>query len=759
MDEDDAKEAADLHVFSSDRFEDMVQIGAGGCAKVYAAFDTELERRVAVKKAANDAILDELGGFEKLDQAGLAGPLRAYIDDLDQGVMAQYSLLHEARLLAQVHVPGVVSVLEVGQFEDGAVGLVMPELSRFQPVHTFPWRLALASVTQLGEGLAMLHRAQILHRDIKPENVLYDTSNRACLADLGLGCEFEDELRMPHRVGSINWLAPESLLLGPHTVQTDLYAFCMVAFQMFFGYAPFVDNTAKMRGAVVELERKDPMPPVIREALVKGLRPNPADRWESMAELIAALHEYARLPNPRVQPAKRSRPWAAAAASVGVAAALGAGVWAAIPEAQADACDEVSRELAEVWDHDIEHELRAVLGSRRPGDRVGGFASRWLAVRAQECAAAKRAQQPLLASPCSMSVRHNLSVIVDTLRSPAMREGVDVGRLLSELPDPEYCLEHPKHGEYASGGLPGLRRLDIEVAALLMSEQLERAEQKQTDYMLAARELGAEYDIARAIYWRAKLRRQRGELDEAEADLDRALAGASALEANEFAGEAMLELAVIAGARGDWMRVDERASLAAKLLAKRRPDKRAEVLEVHGLALVEHVPGQQGRGLALLREAVAEREGGSRGGGRAKVGRSKEALGRGLLAADRAEEALGVVKETLAIYEDEFGGTSKEAHDVRRLVFVAQVRTERLSDAFATEGALLYRHNCSQSWPAYVEEALWMSQVYADVGQPSHASKILDVARQVTLSHDLADLTRNVDAKLSELAAASRQGR
>ncbi|MFO7562915.1 MAG: serine/threonine-protein kinase, partial [Enhygromyxa sp.] len=355
----------ELHEFADDRFEIGETLGEGQNARVYGAWDRELQREVAIKVAIEDTLVEDLGidGEAAARLTEVIGRLAA-----NNGAKANYTILREARLVAQVEVPGVLAVFEVGYFKDGALAMIMPRLSSSGVSHVDPWRAIYDCVLQLGDGLAALHDVGILHRDLKPENILYDDANRPCIADFGLACELRDEESMKHVAGSFTWMAPEVLTGGPASVQSDLFAFCMIAFWMFYGHPPFADHLAKLAGRVSEIQRADEVPQPVREALLRGLHPHKNERWSSMHELLAALREPTRVQQP-----KRRTPWVVAA-GFSVAAAVGVGVgvgmYVMVPEARADACEEVSRELVDFWNDDVQAELRGVLGTRKAAQRL-----------------------------------------------------------------------------------------------------------------------------------------------------------------------------------------------------------------------------------------------------------------------------------------------------------------------------------------------------------------------------------------------------
>ncbi|MGB1014373.1 MAG: serine/threonine-protein kinase, partial [Nannocystaceae bacterium] len=150
------------------------RLGQGGMGVVYAAFDPELERKVALKIVRPDRVDPEL----------------------------QRSMIAEARAMARLDHPNVVGVFEVGEFDEQVY--VAMEYVKGQTLRTWletdrPWRDRLAALLQAGRGLAAAHRDGIVHRDFKPGNVLVGESGRVRVSDFGLARRQENHETKSHR--------------------------------------------------------------------------------------------------------------------------------------------------------------------------------------------------------------------------------------------------------------------------------------------------------------------------------------------------------------------------------------------------------------------------------------------------------------------------------------------------------------------------------------------------------------------------------
>ncbi|HSN27165.1 MAG TPA: serine/threonine-protein kinase, partial [Kofleriaceae bacterium] len=269
-------------------------LGVGGMGTVYAAFDPDLERRVALK------LLNAGGGGDEL----------------------RARLLREARAMARLQHPNVVTVYEVGT-EAGrdyvAMELVEGEtLKAWLEVATREPAAIVAAFVAAGHGLAAAHAAGIVHRDFKPHNVLRRRDGRVMVTDFGLARGVEaappvDAFERTADVGSGSlsgltrtgsvlgtpaYMAPEQWsgkLVGP---RADQFSFCVALWEALTGERPFEAATLDELEALVQKGPPDAakLPRALREPLVRGLASDPEKRFASMDVLLAALQPRKRSP-------------------------------------------------------------------------------------------------------------------------------------------------------------------------------------------------------------------------------------------------------------------------------------------------------------------------------------------------------------------------------------------------------------------------------------------------------------------------------
>ncbi|MFI9786444.1 serine/threonine-protein kinase [Kitasatospora sp. NPDC051984] len=220
-------------------------LGSGGMGDVRLAHDTQLDRPVAIK-------------FLALDR------LREWRSNRDNAtVQLTDRFLREARAMARVNSPHVVTVYEQGQ-EDHWHYLVM-EMIDGAPLSKYMgggMDLTLAQTVRWGaqicDGLTDAHHAEVVHRDIKPDNIMITDRNEVKLVDFGLALLLD--ATVTHGGGlTLLYAAPERINGQPGDERSDLYSFGCVLYEMLTGRPPF-GNRDSSPGAIAELHLRH-MPP------------------------------------------------------------------------------------------------------------------------------------------------------------------------------------------------------------------------------------------------------------------------------------------------------------------------------------------------------------------------------------------------------------------------------------------------------------------------------------------------------------------
>jgi eukaryotic-like serine/threonine-protein kinase len=267
------------------------RLGEGGMAVVYKAYDTRLERDVAIKIIRSgafpaDALGEVLKRFER-----------------------------EAKSLAKLSHPNIVKVHDYGE-HDGSPYLVMEYLPGGtlkkilgKPV---PWQAALRLLLPVARGVDYAHQRGIVHRDIKPANILITESGDPMLSDFGIAKLFEGDQATSLTstgmvVGTPEYMAPEQWDGKPNP-QSDLYSLGIVLYEMVAGRKPYMADTPM---SILVKQATEPLPPphqfvadlpeAMEFLLIKALAREPRDRFADINALIQAM-EALLMSAPTVQP-------------------------------------------------------------------------------------------------------------------------------------------------------------------------------------------------------------------------------------------------------------------------------------------------------------------------------------------------------------------------------------------------------------------------------------------------------------------------
>jgi serine/threonine protein kinase len=248
-------------------------LGRSGMSEVWAATDSELGRRVALKLLAPNA---DTARFER-----------------------------EARAVAALAHPNVNQLYDYGE-EDGRPFMVLEYL----PGGTLEDRLRAsggplpdaeteAIAADVARGLAHAHSRGVVHRDLKPTNVLFDEEGRAKLADFGIARLMVGEGTLTEAgtvLGTAAYLSPEQAMGAPASTASDVYSFGVILFRMLTGRLPFESDDPLELVALhrdVEAPRiasiRPDAPSALEAAATVSLAKHPAERPGDGAALLAAL--------------------------------------------------------------------------------------------------------------------------------------------------------------------------------------------------------------------------------------------------------------------------------------------------------------------------------------------------------------------------------------------------------------------------------------------------------------------------------------
>jgi len=268
----------------ADEYVLLGELGRGGSAIVYLARDRSLLRDVAIK---------------------VVRP--RFVGSADEAITR---LEREARTVARLQHPGIVTVHAVRRLSDGGLALVMqlvPGRTLKQAIQDdgpFPAERAERVLRDIAEALAFAHAHGVVHRDVKPENVFLDaTSGRALLSDFGIAHsdDFDSRLTMDGAaIGTPAYMAPEQIDGAPANARSDLYSLGLVGWEMLTGERPWdgdalynvIYKQKHEQLTAIDALRPGQVPPRLQYIVERMLQKKPAARWAGADGLLVALNAW-----------------------------------------------------------------------------------------------------------------------------------------------------------------------------------------------------------------------------------------------------------------------------------------------------------------------------------------------------------------------------------------------------------------------------------------------------------------------------------
>ena len=263
-----------------DRYHIIRLLGVGGMGAVYHAWDSELGVAVALKVIRGDITGDP---------------------DATAAIERQFK--RELLLARQVTHKHVVRIHDLGDI-DGLKYITMPYVqgadlaSILKEAGTLPIGRTLRYITQIVGGLVAAHEAGVVHRDLKPANIMIDQDDQALIMDFGIAHSSGSASHAPDKVvGTLAYMAPEQAQAKPTDQRADVYALGMMLREMLVGRKPTSDGQQALADLMTRIKDAPPRLRTIDETIPEPLdavaarcvEPDPANRFQSSAELAAAL--------------------------------------------------------------------------------------------------------------------------------------------------------------------------------------------------------------------------------------------------------------------------------------------------------------------------------------------------------------------------------------------------------------------------------------------------------------------------------------
>jgi eukaryotic-like serine/threonine-protein kinase len=581
------------------------ELGAGAMGVVHAAYDPQLNRKVAIK----------------------------LLHPSTDGESAQRRLLREAQAMAQLSHPNIVAVHDVG-LHGGRIFLAMEHVvGRTLRDWSGKGRTyvdVVGVMRQAARGLMAAHAKGLVHRDFKPDNVMVGDDGRVRVMDFGLARVSKQELAVTDvpsttgepseteltqrgtLVGTPAYMAPEQYGEDEVGPLADQFSFCVTMYELLYGERPHRGETlVELATSIIEGVLRAPpssskVPRWIHAVVERGMSRDPSNRWPSMEALLQALSR---------DPGRRRRRLAVAGL-LGVSIAGGVG-WVQFAEMRrVEGCDRESRKIEAVWTPDErEHIRQSMMGTNasfaadtfeRTAEWIDDWADVWSAERRAACLGARTARDRATevgssTIDCLEEQRDALGSLVGLLAQSDVTTVRNAVQAAASLPRPTLCSDEaflrtlpPSQAEVAGpSSQPEIRAELSEISTLRALGHYAEAYERARALLERAQEAQAAHsapDIALSVGQLAWLT---GDLEVAKTMLSRAFVDAGASGRDDLAAKAAIVSLGVATARRD-----EPGGLQWDLIAEmltRRLGVENEVLAADRLHELAKLHGSMGR--------------------------------------------------------------------------------------------------------------------------------------------------------------------
>ena len=256
----------------NDRYEIIKSIGEGGMANVYLAYDTILDRRVAVKVLRGDLSNDE-----------------KFVRRFQREALSASSLTHL----------NIVEMYDVGE-DNGIYYIVMEYIEGKTLKQLIKKRGALTLseaidiMLQVTDGIKVAHNSYIIHRDLKPQNIMIKEDGTVKITDFGIAMALNStQLTQTNSVmGSVHYLPPEQANGKGSTIRSDIYSMGILFYELLTGSVPFKGDNAveialkQMREKIPSVRKINPsIPQSVENVIIKATAKNPKNRYQDSSEM------------------------------------------------------------------------------------------------------------------------------------------------------------------------------------------------------------------------------------------------------------------------------------------------------------------------------------------------------------------------------------------------------------------------------------------------------------------------------------------
>jgi len=260
------------------RYEILRELGRGGMAAVFLAYEARLDRKVAIKLMSPAMMLDE-----------------AMVE----------RFVREARNLAKLDHPNIVDVHNV--FDQADLHFFV---MRYVPGPTLdlvlrasgplPASIVCVLLAQISSALGYAHRRGLIHRDVKPSNILLDEQGNAIVTDFGIAKTNDSASSQTRTVmGTALYMSPEQITASPLTGASDQYSLGILAYELLTGKPPFQGSEGEVQARHLTAqpaalgELRPDCPAELTDAVMRMLAKAPEDRWPSVSEAAVAAGAFA----------------------------------------------------------------------------------------------------------------------------------------------------------------------------------------------------------------------------------------------------------------------------------------------------------------------------------------------------------------------------------------------------------------------------------------------------------------------------------